>query len=72
MEAENKTKHSEVLSLEWLPATRKVCGFLGHTANLGCSSLVEFSEGFNRQNYTDFNIDTWILRTKSKDTEIKK
>ena len=28
-----------------LPACRKVCGFLGHCANLGCSSLVEFSEG---------------------------
>lgn len=56
-----------------LPATRKVCGFQGHTANLGCSKcLVEFSEGFNHQNYTNFNIGTWTLRTKSThDADIK-
>ncbi len=49
-----------------LPACRKVCGFLGHCANLGCSKcLVEFSEGFNKQNYSNFNKQTWKLRIES-------
>ena len=50
-----------------LPATRKVCGFLGHTANLGCSKcLVKFSEGFNKQNYSNFDRETWVLRSNTQ------
>ena len=48
-----------------IPATRKLCGFLGHSANLGCSKcLVEFSEGFNLKNYSNFNKHTWKLRSE--------
>ena len=35
-----------------LPAGRKVCGFLSHSASLGCSRCyTEFLEGFAVQNY---------------------
>ncbi len=48
-----------------LPAARKVTGFLGHSANLGCSHCFQnFGTGiFGKQNYGGFNRDTWVPRT---------
>ena len=50
-----------------LPAARKVCGFLSHSANLGCSKCyTEFSEGFGRRNYSNVNRESWQLRNNAK------
>ena len=50
-----------------LPAARKICGFLSHSANLGCSMCyTEFSEGFGQRNYSNFNRDSWKKRTNSQ------
>ena len=51
-----------------LPAARKCCGFLSYSANLGCSRCFQkFSRGFgNRNNYADFNRQSWELRTNAR------
>ena len=50
-----------------LPAGRKLCGFLSHSANLGCSRCyAEFSRGFGCQDYSGFDRTTWELRTNQK------
>lgn len=50
-----------------LPAARKVCGFLSHSENLYCSKCyVQFSEGFSCRNYSDFNTDSWKMRSNSQ------
>lgn len=51
-----------------LPAGRKVCGFLSHSANLGCSRCYcSFSEGvFGHRNYSDFNRENWEHRSNEK------
>ena len=47
-----------------LPAGRKVCGFLSHSANLGCSCCYcSSSQGFGCQNYSKFDRTSWELRT---------
>ena len=48
-----------------IPASRKVCGFLGHNATLGCNKCYkEFSStSFGTTDYSGFNRDTWVLRT---------
>ena len=48
-----------------IPASRKVCGFLGHKATLGCNRCFkEFpSTSFGTTDYSGFNRDTWVLRT---------
>ena len=46
-----------------LPAVRKACGFLGHSANLGCSRcLKKFSGSVGSMDYSGFDRDQWILR----------
>ena len=52
-----------------LPAGRKVCGFLSHSANLGCSCCYSsFSQGTfgQRNDYSDFKRDQWEMRTEKK------
>ena len=50
-----------------LPAGRKVCGFLSHSANLGCSRCYcPFSEGFGSRNYSDFERASWQLRSNER------
>ena len=50
-----------------LPAARKVCGFLSHSANLGCSMCyAEFSEGFGSRNYSNFDRSQWKLRSNAQ------
>ena len=50
-----------------LPAGRKLCGFLSHSANLGCSRCyAEFSRGFGCQDYSGFDRTKWEFRTNRK------
>ena len=50
-----------------LPAGRKVCGFLSHSANLGCSRCYcSFAQGFGRRDYSNFDRDLWELRTSER------
>lgn len=51
-----------------LPAGRKVCGFLGHAANLGCSRCYKnFGTGiFGKQNYAGFDRDAWNARNNER------
>lgn len=69
----NHGTHSEELSIQCalmcaacdLPAGRKVCGFLGHSAKLGCSRcLKHFSGSVGCMNYSGFDRSEWTPRTK--------
>ena len=47
-----------------LPAGRKVCGFLGHPASLGCSKcLKKFSGSVGNMSYSGFDRSSWVPRT---------
>ena len=47
-----------------LPASKKVAGFLGHTAKFGCSKcLKEFPGGFGNTDYSGFDRSQWPPRT---------
>ena len=49
-----------------LPAGRKVCGFLGHSASLGCSKCMKSFKGtVGNMNYSGFDRSTWPLRTNT-------
>ena len=49
-----------------LPAGRKVCGFLGHSASLGCSKCLKSFKGtVGNMNYSGFDRPTWPLRTNA-------
>lgn len=52
-----------------IPATRKLCGFVGHSAKLGCSkcnkefaSLSTDSSRTNKRDYSGFNSTSWPSR----------
>ena len=46
-----------------LPAGRKLCGFLGHSARLGCSKcLKEFPGSVGTMNYSGFERTQWPIR----------
>ena len=46
-----------------LPAGRKVCGFLGHSDNLGCSKCLKLFPGsVGKKNYSGFDRPTWTPR----------
>ena len=49
-----------------IPASRKVCGFLGHTASFGCNKcLKKFSVGFNQPgDFSGYDRENWMLRTE--------
>ena len=48
----------------YLPAGRKVCGFLSYNARLGCSKcLKEFSGPVGSQNFSGFDRSKWALRS---------
>lgn len=50
-----------------IPAGRKLCGFLGHTARLGCSKCYKvFSGSIGNKDYSGFNRDSWTTRTETK------
>ena len=47
-----------------LPASKKVCGFLSHSANLGCSRCYcAFSEGDLQRNYSFSDRNEWRMRS---------
>ena len=49
-----------------LPAGRKLCGFLGHSAKLGCSRcLKKFSGSVGSMNYSGFDRSQWPMRTNT-------
>lgn len=49
-----------------MPASKKVCGFLSHAANLGCSRCrIKFSVGPLRCNYANLDRSTWTARSNS-------
>ena len=49
-----------------LPAGRKVCGFLGHSAHLGCSRCFKRFEGsVGTMDFSGFDRGNWIIRTGS-------
>ena len=50
-----------------LPAGRKVCGFLGHGANLGCSKCSKFFPGgVGDKDYSGFNREQWDKRNNEQ------
>ena len=52
-----------------IPATRKLCGFLGHSARLGCSKcLKEFSRqsSIGKTDYSGFQRSAWPLRSNQQ------
>ena len=50
-----------------IPASRKVCGFLGHTAKFGCSKcLKEFPGGVGEKDYSGFDLSKWPSRNNSQ------
>lgn len=47
-----------------IPASRKVSGFLGHSAELGCSKCYKKFYGFlGQRNYSGFDRSQWVMRT---------
>ena len=47
-----------------IPAGRKMCGFLGHSAKYGCSHCLKPSPGtVGCMDYSGFSVDTWPPRT---------
>ena len=49
-----------------MPAGRKACSFLSHSAALGCARcLRRFSGSFGTLDYSGFNRDSWLLRTNT-------
>lgn len=47
-----------------IPATRKLCGFLGHSACLGCSKCSKkFPGDFGKRDYSGFDVNSWPKRT---------
>ena len=46
-----------------IPASRKLCGFLGHSATKGCNKCTKsFLGGVGEKNYGGFDISSWELR----------
>ncbi|EDO42597.1 predicted protein [Nematostella vectensis] len=48
-----------------IPASRKLCGFVGHSAKLGCSRCFKsFPGGFGeKRDYSGFDRENWNIRT---------
>ena len=50
-----------------LPAGRKVCGYLGHNAQLGCSRCYKkFSGTVGKMNFSGFDRENWVARSGSR------
>ena len=50
-----------------IPAGRKLCGFLGHSACLGCSKCYKkFPGSVGCKDYSGFNRNSWKVRTQSQ------
>ena len=57
-----------------IPASRKVCGFWGHMANLGCSKCYKYFPGsFGHKDYSGFDRSNWVPRSGKKHrSDVKK
>ena len=56
-----------------LHAEKKVCSFLSHSANLGCSCCYcKFSLGFSKCDYLNLNRDSWHNKKHRADAEVIK
>ena len=66
--SDNKIIRAALLAVACdMPASRKVCGFLCHSANLGCNRYYcEFSEGWLQRDYSNFDRPSWCLRSNTK------
>ncbi|XP_078670900.1 uncharacterized protein LOC144911017 isoform X2 [Branchiostoma floridae x Branchiostoma belcheri] len=50
-----------------IPAARKLCGFLGHAANIGCSKCKKYFEKIAKKtNYSGFDRENWTLRSDAQ------
>ena len=67
----NVTVRGALLSIACdLPAGRKVCGFLGHLACLGCSRCYKrFLGGVGSMDYSGFDRSLWPPRTDERHRE---
>ena len=53
-----------------LPAGRKLCGFLGHSAHLGCSKCMKyFPSTGNGLDFSGFQRDSWVPRSDQSHRE---
>ena len=56
-----------------IPASKKVCGFLGHAANYGCSKcLKQFPGDIGEKDYSGFIRSSWPKRTLEQHKKILK
>lgn len=54
-----------------LPAGRKVCGFLSHSAHMGCHRcLKKFVGGVGSMDYSGFDRDKWKLRSTDEHKQV--
>ena len=54
-----------------IPASRKLCGFLGHAATKGCNKCMKsFEGGVGEKNYGGFNSDEWEMRNSEDHRKI--
>lgn len=54
-----------------LPAGRKVCGFLGHAAQCGCSRCGKsFEETIGQMDYSGFDRDSWSPRSAAEHRQV--
>ena len=50
-----------------IPASRKVCGFVGHSALKACNKcLNNFERNGDRTDYSGFDVDRWLFRTNDE------
>ena len=68
LNSDNKIIRAALLAVACdVPASRKVCGFLCHSANLGCNRCYcEFYEGWLQRDYSNFDQPSWCLRSNTK------
>ena len=56
-----------------VPASRKLCGFLGHSATVGCNKCKKRFEGdIGQKNYGGFNVSEWVERDKDSHLKVVK
>ncbi|KAJ8316197.1 hypothetical protein KUTeg_006211 [Tegillarca granosa] len=60
-----KTRFALLFAATDIPAARKLCGFLGHSATQGCSHCTKkITNSKGERNCGGFDFKTWIPRTK--------
>ena len=63
---EQKVRYALICVASDMPASRKACGFLGHTAKMGCTKCKKvFSGGIGSKNYAGFDRNKWESRNNT-------